>query len=89
MRQITNMVFLGNEDSKTEIANLHLRLDTALMILGGLQQPVRAESENHFKELLEARLRDEQDLRDAVADLVAAFGFDPSDMTFKKLPYRP
>ncbi len=89
MRQITNMVFLGNEGSRTEIANLHLRLDTALMTLSGLQQPDRAKDENHYKLLLEARIKCEQELQDMVSDLVAAFGFDPSDLTFKKLSHKP
>lgn len=85
MRQINKMLFLSDDWGATETANLHLRLDTALLILGRLQQVDHATSENHFKELLEARMESEQSLKDAVADLVTAFGFDPSDLTFKKL----
>jgi hypothetical protein len=89
MRQIKSMVFLGNQNSSEEVAYLHLLLDKAVMMLGALQQPNRAEDENHFKQLVEARIKDELELQDLISDLVTAFGFDPSDMTFKKLPYRP
>lgn len=87
MRHIHRMIFLGSAAAIDDINKLRNRLKEALNILSGLQQPDHAESEEDARMMNEERLNFEQELKDAVADLVAAFGYDPSDLTYKQLPY--
>jgi hypothetical protein len=71
-RKFTKMVFLGNGDaSMAEVQRLHERLDEALSILSGLQQPPMA-TEAPDPDEDDLRNEQEAELRDVVRDVAAA-----------------
>lgn len=88
MREINRMIFFGaGSTSRDAVNHLKQRLDDAVSTLGGLQQPGHPESEEEAKqeELFFAKAN--ADLKDMISDIISAFGYDPSDMTWKELPY--
>jgi hypothetical protein len=81
MLKFTKIIFLGSgKYSLQEVQKLKDRLDEAIIILGGLQQPGHPESAK------EARLEEEwynnekSELKDAVIDIVTAFGVTPKEL---------
>jgi hypothetical protein len=72
MRYFPGMIFLGNGEHSARLAKLlHARLDSAVSLLGGLQQP-----DDPCEPPSEARTTDrsrcEAELHDAAKDIVAA-----------------
>ena len=78
-REFTEMIFLGAGDSsKAQVEKLHKRLDDAVGILGGLQQPLMS-TDKMDREVEEHEIRVlREELRDAVEDIVTAFGIPES-----------
>ena len=69
------MIFLGNgEHSGKMVEALHKRLDDGISWLGAGQQGPMDEGI-------------EEGIKDAVRDLISAFGYDPAGFTWNKLPY--
>lgn len=73
-RKFKKIVFLGSPNSKEIISSLHSRLDEALNILGGLQQPDRCENEECAKQCASDRVHYESELSNAIIDLRVALG---------------
>lgn len=72
VREFFGPIFGGNEGVDEASARLHARLDYALSLLFGLQQPSHPESDLEA-ELDEAdRAADEQRIREVAEDLLAA-----------------
>jgi hypothetical protein len=73
IRYFNGLIFLGSgETSVQEAEGLKRRLADGLKMLGGLQQPDHAESEEHFRQCMAAQLKAERELADVVRDLAAA-----------------
>jgi hypothetical protein len=72
MRYFNGLLFHGNHMARLKVQFLRERLQTALELQSGLQQPDRAESQSHHDALVAARIRDTAEFEDCVRDLVAA-----------------
>lgn len=79
-REFRKQIFLGNGDfSKAECERFHKRLDEALSILSGLQQPDHPESEEHARQCDYHRTAAEAELDDCLLDITFALGLDGNE----------
>lgn len=60
--------------SEEDCDRLRQRLDEALVILGGLQQPDHPDSDEHARQCESDRTEAKRDLIDAASDIMAALG---------------
>lgn len=74
MRKFKEVIFLGAPNSDFARKLLHERLDEALDILGGLQQPDHSESKEHAKQCDIDRAWWEFELSEAIMDLRVVLG---------------
>lgn len=74
MREFHEVIFLGSPHSKQLRQELHDRLDEAIDMLGGLQQPDHPESKEHARQCEADRIYWEAQLSDAIMDLRVALG---------------
>ena len=74
MREVTKIWFGGNGgDSMAQAKRLHQRLDEALILISGLQQPAHCEEDEGY------RIGHQQEIEDIAEDLYCALtGDNPS-----------
>jgi hypothetical protein len=83
-RCFKKILFMGaGELSRERMLDLQAKFNFGLSLLSGLQQPDHSFSEREAKEAASERRTDEQRLKDIVLDIIAAFGYDSSDIILK------
>ena len=74
-------LFLGNGIHSVNDASMaHKRLSYAIMMFGGLQQPGHPETKEQADQEEEYCLRAESQIKHALTDIIAAFGYKPEDL---------
>ncbi len=84
-REFRKMIFIGNDDYTREIIKLKSVLIKAVNILSEYHQHDLIRSKEQIQKLKEDRVHWENELKDCVCDIVAAFGYDLSEFNWKRL----
>ena len=75
MRKIHDEIFMGNgKHSLAEVYKLHRKVEKAITILGGLQQPGHPDSEERVQNEERVREQMERELRNTILDIAVGLG---------------
>lgn len=86
----SSQIFCGNDTACFIILKLLSKIDRAVTIIGGLQQPIHWDHEPSSDELKEELFQTEtaeRELQNILLDIIEAFGYNSSKIKLEKRKY--